>query len=97
VLEPLVREMLADAAVRAEWEAALAADPELAADPRARWLWWYRRTPYWDDTVGLLPVLRAMQVPPELATEPWRPVAAGPLPPEPASPAAVPPPAPAED
>jgi hypothetical protein len=92
VLEPRVREMLADPAVRAAWEAALAADPELAGDPRARWLWWYRRTPYWDDTVGLLPVLRAMRVPPALATEPWRPVAAGPLPPEAALPAAPPPP-----
>ncbi len=104
VLERLVREMLADGAVRASWEAALAADPALAGDARARWAWWYRQTPHWDDTVGLLPVLRVTRVPAGLATVPWRPVAAGPAPPavmEALPPEAVPvdpatPPAPAE-
>jgi hypothetical protein len=59
VLEGLAREMLADDAVRAAWTHALE-DPGFAADQRARYLWWYRRTPYWDDTVGLLPVMRVM-------------------------------------
>ena len=59
VLEGLAREMLADDVIRREWEAALD-DPDFAADRRARYLWWYRRTPYWDETVGLLPVLRVM-------------------------------------
>ena len=31
--------------------------------PRARYLWWYRRTPYWDEQVGLLPVFRVMELP----------------------------------
>jgi hypothetical protein len=60
ILEKLAREMLADDMIRQEWEAALD-DPAFAADSRARHLWWYRRTPYWDETVGLLPVLRIMQ------------------------------------
>jgi hypothetical protein len=59
LLERLAREMLTDEAVKAEWKAALE-DPEFARDPRARYLWWYRRTPYWDETVGLLPVVRVM-------------------------------------
>jgi len=58
-LEPLAREMLADPAVAAAWKAALS-DPAFAGDTRARWLWWYRRTPYWDEQVGLLPALRVM-------------------------------------
>jgi hypothetical protein len=61
-LEPLAREMLADPAVVSEWERALE-DESLAADARARWLWWYRRTEYWDESVGLLPVFRLMAKP----------------------------------
>lgn len=68
VLETQARELLADDAVRAEWEQALE-DPAFAADPWARYLWWYRRTPYWDETVGLLPVLRVM-APVDLSLEP---------------------------
>lgn len=63
VLEPIVRRRLAeDPALAAEWAAALE-DETFAADPGARWLWWYRHTPYWDDTVGRLPVFRALEVP----------------------------------
>lgn len=62
-LEPLVRRLLAeDPALAAEWAAALE-DEAFAADAGARWLWWYERTPYWDDTVGRLPVLRALEAP----------------------------------
>jgi len=69
-LEGLASEMLQDETVRAEWEAALR-DEGFAADASARWTWWYRRTKYWDGTVGLMPVLRVMAAP-NLATEPWR-------------------------
>jgi murein tripeptide amidase MpaA len=62
VLEDLVRAMLEEPAIAAEWAAALE-DEELASDPSARWLWWYKRTPYWDPTVGRLPVLRVMHLP----------------------------------
>jgi hypothetical protein len=68
-LEELANEMLADEQIRQDWEAALE-DPEIAKDWGARYLWWYRRTPYWDETVGLLPVMRVMD-PIELELEPW--------------------------
>jgi hypothetical protein len=69
ILEELAREMLNDGSVRREWEAALE-NPDFAEDGVARYLWWYRRTPYWDETVGLLPILR-VTVPPNLELEPW--------------------------
>jgi len=70
VLEGLAETMLEDAATAAEWRRALA-DPAFAADPAARAEWWTRRTPYRDETIGLLPVFRVMAAP-RLATEPWR-------------------------
>jgi len=68
-LEQLVPELLRDPATREAWEAALK-DDDFASDPSARWAWWYRRTEYWDETVGLLPVLRVMDAP-DLSTGPW--------------------------
>jgi hypothetical protein len=76
-LEVLARELLADPArpeLAAAWRRALA-DPAFAADAQARWLWWYRRTPYWDERIGLLPYVRVMTaglpaVGPALAQEP---------------------------
>ena len=62
VLEELAAEMLKDPKTTAEFEEALK-DEKLAKDPFARYLWWYRRTPYWDETLGLLPIYRVMQVP----------------------------------
>jgi hypothetical protein len=69
VLEDLVREMLKDPKAAAEWDAALE-DETFAKDREARQLWWYRRTRYWDETVDLLPVFRAMTRP-ALRTTPW--------------------------
>ncbi len=58
VLEGLAREMLAkDPALKAEWEEKLK-DPKFAADARARHRFFYRRTPYFDESVGLVPVFR---------------------------------------
>ncbi len=63
VLEEIARDMLdASPALAREWRDALG-DPAFAADPTARHLWWYQRTPYWDHTVGLLPYVRALEVP----------------------------------
>ncbi len=59
ILEGLAREMLADDDIRREWETALE-DTEFAENRGARYMWWYQRTPYWDETVGLLPVYRVM-------------------------------------
>jgi hypothetical protein len=66
-LEELVNDMLADNTTRERWNAALE-DPDFASDRRARYLWWYRQTPYWDEQVGLLPVYRVMGASVELPT-----------------------------
>ncbi len=56
-LAPLADAMLAnDAALRAEFEARLAADPAFAADPDGRLAWFYERTPYYDQRYLLYPV-----------------------------------------
>lgn len=58
VLDPLAGELLAkDPKLKAEWEAKLK-DPAFAGDARARYLFLYSKTPYWDETVGLLPIYR---------------------------------------
>lgn len=69
VLDGLVAEKLRDPKTAAEWEAALK-DEKFAADARARYTWWYRRTPYWDESIGLLPYFRAMKAP-KVETTPW--------------------------
>jgi hypothetical protein len=57
VMEPLAERMLArDPALRADYEKALAADPELAKDAQARLAWLYRRSPWADDRYLLYPV-----------------------------------------
>lgn len=61
-LEALAREMLADEDTRTAWQTALG-DETFAADTRARYLWWYRQTPYWDEQFGLLPIFRLMHPP----------------------------------
>jgi len=58
-MEPMAEAMLAeDAALRSEYEAALSADPRLAADPKARLQWLYARTPFFDERWALYPVMR---------------------------------------
>jgi hypothetical protein len=73
LLERLAREMLQDPSIRNAWEEALA-DEAFSSDPHARWVWWYRRTRYWDETVGLLPIYRVLSMP-TLTLEPWPGVA----------------------
>jgi len=69
ILEGLAADLLKDPAIARDWEQALE-DESLSGDPAARFLWWYRRTPYWDETIGLMPVVRVMQAP-GLKTSPW--------------------------
>lgn len=58
VLDPLALRLLkGDPKLAAEWEEKLK-DPKFAADARARYRFFYSRTPYWDESVGLLPVFR---------------------------------------
>jgi hypothetical protein len=71
VLEGLAQELIKDPQVAAAWQEALK-DEKFAASTSARYLWWYRRTPYWDETVGLLPAFRAMRAPAGLKTRAWR-------------------------
>ncbi len=58
-IAPLADRMLAaDPALKAEFEAKLAAEPDFAADPHARLAWFYQRTPFYDDRYLLYPVGR---------------------------------------
>lgn len=58
-LEPLAREMMArDPKLKQEFEQKIASDPEFAASPGARLDFFYRRSPYWDESIGLYPVGR---------------------------------------
>ena len=59
VMEAMAREMMAkDPALKAEFEARLAADAAFAADPRQRLRFFYQRTPYFDSEFSRYPVLR---------------------------------------
>lgn len=58
-IAPLAERMLAaDPALKAEFEAKLAAEPEFATDGDARLQWFYERTPFYDDRYRLYPVGR---------------------------------------
>jgi hypothetical protein len=59
VVEKLAREMLEkDPKLREEYEQRLHSDAAFAANPRARLQFFYRRSPYWDQQMGLYPVGR---------------------------------------
>lgn len=62
LLEAEARRQLGDPAAAGAWAKALE-DPAFAADRRARYEWWFARTPWWDETVGLLPFYRALAPP----------------------------------
>jgi hypothetical protein len=58
-IAPLAEAMMAaDPALKTEFEAKLAAEPEFAADADARLQWFYERTPFYDDHYRLYPVGR---------------------------------------
>lgn len=58
-LEAWAIEQLEDPSVLAVWNEALK-DEEFAGDNGARYLWWYRKTRFWDESIGLMPVYRVM-------------------------------------
>ncbi|HEY5928525.1 MAG TPA: M14 family zinc carboxypeptidase [Kofleriaceae bacterium] len=60
VIEDQARQMLdKDPSLRAQFDAAVAADPELAKSPERKRDWFYRRHPAWDDKYNLLPIYRS--------------------------------------
>lgn len=69
VLEDEARRQIADPAVAAAWEAALA-DPAFAASREKRWLWWFQRTRWFDAEYRVLPVFRVPQALPADAVAP---------------------------
>jgi hypothetical protein len=59
VAEQVARDLIArDPSLRAAFDAAIAADNELAASPAKRLEWFYRRHGAWDERVDLLPIYR---------------------------------------
>jgi len=62
VAEAVAREMLRDPALKAEFEAKLAADKAFAESPGRRLEFFARRHPSWDDRYRLYPVLRSARV-----------------------------------
>ncbi|MFN7545137.1 MAG: M14 family zinc carboxypeptidase [Acidobacteriota bacterium] len=61
IFEPLAEKMLAaDPKLKADFDAALAADAALKANPRARLFWLYKRSPFYERDKDLYPVLRAV-------------------------------------
>ncbi|MEO8592280.1 MAG: M14 family metallopeptidase [Candidatus Solibacter sp.] len=57
--EPIARRMMADnAGLRRQFEAKLAADPQFAADARARLQWWFQQSKYEAGDTGRYPIAR---------------------------------------
>ena len=50
--------LAADPALKAEFEAKLAAEPTFAANAAARLAWFYERTPFYDQRFRLYPIGR---------------------------------------
>jgi hypothetical protein len=64
VMEKVARDMLAkDPQLKAEFEAKKAGDKAFAANPFAIYNWFYQRSPWWDDRIGLYPVGRLTRLP----------------------------------
>jgi hypothetical protein len=60
--EPIARRMMADnPELRKQFEARLAADPQFAADSRARLNWWYQQSLYEPSETGRYPIVRIWQ------------------------------------
>jgi hypothetical protein len=62
VLEAVAEKLLADPAVKAEWETKLK-DPAFAKSPHERLEFFYKKHPSWDTQLGLVPVYRLQEIP----------------------------------
>ena len=57
IIEDLARKMLAtDEELKREFEEKKASDPEFMGNPWRVRNWFYQKTPYWDNNIGLYPV-----------------------------------------
>ena len=62
IFEPLAQKMLtADPKLKAAFEAAIAGDNALRTNPRARMMWLYKRSPFYEKDKDLYPILRAVE------------------------------------
>lgn len=62
IFEPLAQKMLAsDAKLKADFDAALEADANLKSNPRARMMWLYKRSPFYEKDKDFYPILRAIE------------------------------------
>ena len=59
-LEALARDLVSDPEIQQAWEQALE-NEDFADNGGARYIWWYRQTAFWDQTIGLMPVYRVME------------------------------------
>ena len=60
--EPIARRMMADnPELRKQFESKLAADPQFAADPRARLQWWFQQSKYDPGDTGRYPIVRVWE------------------------------------
>ena len=50
-----------DPALKVEFEKKLAEDESFASNPEARLYFFYKRSPYWDQTLNLYPVGKVMR------------------------------------
>ena len=73
VMETIARDMMEkDPTLRRDFEIALA-DPAFASDPRRRLDFFFRRSPWWDDRIGLYPVGIVTSAAAALPTRPGAP------------------------
>ncbi len=62
IFEPVAQKMLtADPKLKADFEAAIAGDNALRTNPRARMMWLYKRSPFYEKDKDLYPILRAVE------------------------------------
>lgn len=62
VLEEMARSMLNEnSALRSEFEKKLNSDPAFASNPRERLMFFYKRSPYWDEKINLYPIVKIME------------------------------------
>ncbi|WP_031499942.1 M14 family metallopeptidase [Bryobacter aggregatus] len=62
IMEPLAAKLFAaNPKLKSDFDAALAADPTLAGNPRARLMWLYQRSPFYETDKDVYPILRVVE------------------------------------